>query len=52
MTPESKRKKTGTGRKKRERIAYLNAKHLDFLIGNSMAPCDFSAAGPGGIIPF
>ncbi|SHM37985.1 N-terminal domain of galactosyltransferase [Cyclobacterium lianum] len=31
MTPDSKRKKTGTGRKKRERIDYLNKKHADFF---------------------
>jgi glycosyltransferase involved in cell wall biosynthesis len=31
LTPGSKRKKTGTTQKKKERIAYLNAKHLDFF---------------------
>lgn len=31
LTPTSKRKKTGTNQKKRERIAYLNAKHMDFF---------------------
>lgn len=31
LTPASKRKKTGTNQKKRERIAYLNAKHMDFF---------------------
>lgn len=31
LTPTSKRKKTGTSQKKRERIAYLNAKHNDFF---------------------
>lgn len=41
MTPESKRKKTGTGRKKRERIAYLNAKHLDFFDRQLNGPLRF-----------
>jgi glycosyltransferase involved in cell wall biosynthesis len=31
LTPHSKRKKTGTTQKKKERIAYLNAKHMDFF---------------------
>jgi len=31
LTPNSKRKKTGTTQKKKERIAYLNSKHLDFF---------------------
>lgn len=31
LTPTSKRKKTGTTQKKKERIAYLNAKHMDFF---------------------
>ncbi len=31
LTPTSKRKKTGTNRKKRERIAYLNARHKEFF---------------------
>jgi glycosyltransferase involved in cell wall biosynthesis len=31
LTPSSKRKKTGTTQKKKERIAYLNAKHMDFF---------------------
>ena len=31
LTQQSKRKKTGTSRKKRERIAYLNKKHAKFF---------------------
>lgn len=31
LTPTSKRKKTGTSEKKRQRIAYLNSKHQDFF---------------------
>lgn len=31
LTPSSKRKKTGTTQKKKERIDYLNGKHLDFF---------------------
>lgn len=41
MTPDSKRKKTGTGRKKRERIAYLNAKHKDFFERELNGPLRF-----------
>ncbi|WP_297337204.1 glycosyltransferase family A protein [Algoriphagus sp.] len=31
LTPNSKRKRTGTSQKKKERIAYLNRKHIDFF---------------------
>lgn len=41
MTPDSKRKKTGTGRKKRERIDYLNAKHMDFFERELNGPLRF-----------
>ncbi len=38
---ESKRKKTGTNQKKRERIAYLNAKHSDFFERELNGPLRF-----------
>lgn len=41
MTPGSKRKKTGTNQKKRERIAYLNAKHGDFFERELNGPLRF-----------
>ena len=41
LTPTSKRKKTGTNQKKRERIAYLNAKHLDFFEKELNGPLRF-----------
>ena len=41
MTPGSKRKKTGTNQKKRERIAYLNAKHRDFFERELNGPLRF-----------
>ena len=41
LTPTSKRKKTGTTQKKRERIAYLNAKHLDFFERELNGPLRF-----------
>ena len=41
LTPTSKRKKTGTNQKKRERIAYLNAKHLDFFQRELNGPLRF-----------
>lgn len=41
MTPESKRKKTGTSRKKRLRIDYLNAKHSDFFERELNGPLRF-----------
>lgn len=41
LTPTSKRKKTGTNQKKRERIAYLNAKHLDFFERELNGPLRF-----------
>lgn len=41
MTPESKRKKTGTNTKKRQRIAYLNAKHADFFERELNGPLRF-----------
>ncbi|WP_439483236.1 glycosyltransferase family 2 protein [Cyclobacterium plantarum] len=41
MTPDSKRKKTGTGRKKRERIDYLNRKHADFFQQQLNGPLRF-----------
>lgn len=37
----SKRKKTGTNQKKRERIAYLNAKHMDFFERELNGPLRF-----------
>lgn len=37
----SKRKKTGTNQKKRERIAYLNAKHADFFARELNGPLRF-----------
>jgi glycosyltransferase involved in cell wall biosynthesis len=41
LTPSSKRKKTGTNQKKRERIAYLNAKHGDFFERELNGPLRF-----------
>lgn len=41
MTPQSKRKKTGTNQKKRERIAYLNARHSDFFERELNGPLRF-----------
>ncbi|MBD3630675.1 glycosyltransferase family A protein [Cyclobacterium sp.] len=41
MTPDSKRKKTGTGKRKRERIAYLNARHRDFFERELNGPLRF-----------
>jgi glycosyltransferase involved in cell wall biosynthesis len=41
LTPTSKRKKTGTNQKKRERIAYLNAKHSDFFERELNGPLRF-----------
>ncbi|MBC6367282.1 glycosyltransferase [Algoriphagus sp. AK58] len=41
LTPTSKRKNTGTNQKKRERIAYLNAKHLDFFERELNGPLRF-----------
>lgn len=41
LTPSSKRKKTGTNQKKRERIAYLNAKHKDFFEKELNGPLRF-----------
>lgn len=41
LTPTSKRKKTGTSQKKRERIAYLNAKHADFFEQELNGPLRF-----------
>ena len=41
LTPGSKRKKTGTNQKKRERIAYLNAKHGDFFKRELNGPLRF-----------
>ncbi|RIW16988.1 glycosyltransferase family 2 protein [Algoriphagus lacus] len=41
LTPGSKRKKTGTNQKKRERIAYLNAKHGDFFERELKGPLRF-----------
>lgn len=41
MTPESKRKKTGTNSKKRLRIDYLNAKHADFFARELNGPLRF-----------
>ncbi|PZX50098.1 glycosyltransferase involved in cell wall biosynthesis [Algoriphagus ratkowskyi] len=37
----SKRKKTGTNQKKRERIAYLNSKHMDFFQKELNGPLRF-----------
>jgi glycosyltransferase involved in cell wall biosynthesis len=37
----SKRKKTGTNQKKRERIAYLNSKHMDFFETELNGPLRF-----------
>ena len=41
LTPTSKRKKTGTNQKKRERITYLNAKHIDFFKKELNGPLRF-----------
>jgi glycosyltransferase involved in cell wall biosynthesis len=41
LTPTSKRKRTGTSRKKRERIAYLNARHMDFFERELNGPLRF-----------
>lgn len=41
LTPGSKRKKTGTNQKKRERIAYLNTKHGDFFERELNGPLRF-----------
>ena len=41
MTPGSKRKKTGTNQKKRERIAYLNGKHREFFEKELNGPLRF-----------
>ncbi|SEJ11926.1 Glycosyltransferase involved in cell wall bisynthesis [Cyclobacterium xiamenense] len=41
LTPGSKRKKTGTRQKKRERIAYLNKKHADFFQQELNGPLRF-----------
>ncbi len=41
LTPTSKRKKTGTNQKKRERIAYLNAKHSEFFERELNGPLRF-----------
>jgi glycosyltransferase involved in cell wall biosynthesis len=41
LTAGSKRKKTGTNQKKRERIAYLNAKHSDFFERELNGPLRF-----------
>tara|TARA_R110002096_G_scaffold28177_10_gene85526 strand:- start:2679 stop:3458 length:780 start_codon:yes stop_codon:yes gene_type:complete len=41
LTPQSKRKKTGTNQKKRERIAYLNAHHLPFFERELNGPLRF-----------
>jgi glycosyltransferase involved in cell wall biosynthesis len=41
LTPGSKRKKTGTNQKKRERIAYLNKKHADFFERELSGPLRF-----------
>ncbi|MFC3415900.1 glycosyltransferase family 2 protein [Algoriphagus hitonicola] len=38
LTPGSKRKRTGTSQKKRERIAYLNRKHADFFYRELSGP--------------
>ncbi|MDN3205868.1 glycosyltransferase family 2 protein [Algoriphagus sediminis] len=41
LTPESKRKKSGTSQLKRERIAYLNSKHKDFFERELNGPLRF-----------
>jgi glycosyltransferase involved in cell wall biosynthesis len=41
LTPGSKRKKTGTNQKKRERIDYLNLKHSDFFERELNGPLRF-----------
>lgn len=41
LTPSSKRKKTGTNQKKRERIAYLNSKHPEFFERELNGPLRF-----------
>ncbi len=41
LTPSSKRKKTGTNQKKRERIDYLNSKHADFFERELSGPLRF-----------
>ncbi|EPR66126.1 glycosyltransferase family 2 protein [Cyclobacterium qasimii] len=41
LTQQSKRKKTGTNQKKRERIAYLNAHHLPFFERELNGPLRF-----------
>jgi len=41
LTPTSKRKKTGTNQKKRERIAYLNAHHMPFFEQELNGPLRF-----------
>jgi glycosyltransferase involved in cell wall biosynthesis len=41
LTPNSKRKRTGTDQKKRERIAYLNEKHADFFERELLGPLRF-----------
>lgn len=41
LTPSSKRKKTGTNQKKRERIAYLNSKHPEFFEQELNGPLRF-----------
>ncbi|NVJ87537.1 MAG: glycosyltransferase family 2 protein [Algoriphagus sp.] len=41
LTPESKRKKTGSNQKKRERIDYLNRKHADFFNRELLGPLRF-----------
>jgi len=41
LTPGSKRKKTGTNQKKRERIDYLNLKHSDFFERELHGPLRF-----------
>jgi len=41
LTPQSKRKKTGTNQKKRERIAYLNARHASFFEKELNGPLRF-----------
>ena len=41
LTPDSKRKKTGTNKKKRLRIDYLNAKHFDFFKRELNGPLRF-----------
>lgn len=41
LTPGSKRKKTGTNQKKRERINYLNAKHANFFQQELNGPLRF-----------